>query len=122
MPTAESTGLSPVCGCDHVTYWNSTLAEMRGVNLSDLNECTQPKTCGGALGGCSNGARCNVNVEKQSGCAGGSLATGACWVVPNACPKLDAVRECSDLACISLCQAITNEHPYYVTGIGTCTL
>jgi hypothetical protein len=37
---------------------NDVLAAMKGVSLAGLTPCSQPKTCGGALGGCSNGARC----------------------------------------------------------------
>lgn len=114
----------PMCGCDGVTYWNTTIAASHGMAVSSPGECgpAAKLTCGG-FGGivCPPGASCNYEVPDKQGC-GLADAGGACWAVPKTCgggvgfgPN---TRECNAAVCKDECELIKSEVLWFVDN--TC--
>lgn len=76
----------PVCGCDGITYWNSSVANSLGMAISDAGVCVGARGCG-ARGGitCPSYAICNREYQEQSWCSFADLS-GLCWAMPSNCP------------------------------------
>lgn len=116
-PSDEPRQLAPVCGCDHVTYWNADIAARHGISVAQSGACegAQAATCG-ALKMCPVPASCNFDRGTRDNC---QLAnpTGVCWVIPSQCDGAsnERVRNCnnSGTRCPSFCQAIRDEVQFY---------
>ena len=108
----------PVCGCNHVTYWNDCMREQAGVSAST------PGECGGSAPPCYT----NDDCDNAATCAhpplmscGGPPGPGTCWVTPD-CPTMDKPRYqlCPPPGggnegpppCLSTCEAIQSGHPF----------
>jgi hypothetical protein len=116
--TAE---FEPVCGCDHITYWNTCVIEHEGINVAAAGECTGSNrpTCSRDQGGAScperEHAHCYRPVEV---CGDTSPTQGVCWVLPSECPENEpqTQRYCGGTAgsarCIGLCEVIEAENSF----------
>jgi hypothetical protein len=126
MPITEAIAHAPVCGCDHLTYWNEGIAAVHGVNVSGNGACAlaaavtckQSSTCDGE-------ARCNLDQGTKIGCTVAALdPVGTCWVVPKVCginAAAPRVKACGTNTCATLCQAITNEATtFYSQNVTGC--
>jgi hypothetical protein len=121
---AETSDRTPVCGCDHVTYWNKSLAAHAGVPVSTTGECSGPDSasCGGFANlMCPGEASCNYRISGSPEC-GGSDISGTCWVVPKDCPPVNGFgpqnRACNATSCMEECPLILSGQPWYHDG--TC--
>jgi hypothetical protein len=115
-PEQQSLDLTPVCGCDHVTYWNSTIAAAHGANVAATGECGANAAACTRSTGCAGEAKCNL--EQPLVCSLGD-AKGTCWQLPKSCTGTSgsSVRRCNNQQCTSLCSAIVDERQF-VPGAG----
>lgn len=121
---------APVCGCDHVTYWNDTLRERYGVAASTPGECMMgarhcdhDKDCG------VFDARCQHLLPPDQAC-GSALGPGTCWVTPIDCPPSANAefQMCPPagggaggaMPCITQCQAVQSGHPFIQVARASC--
>lgn len=117
MP-AEKNDLDPVCGCDDVTYWNSTVAANAGVPAKAAGRCADTaKTCGGVgAQQCPKGSTCGYEFDSGGQC--GILdPKGKCWGTPAKCPVSaigPTTRECGGGAkCEGACELIKAEKMFF---------
>jgi hypothetical protein len=115
-PEQQALDLTPVCGCDHVTYWNSTIAAAHGANVAATGECGANATTCTRSSGCAGEGKCNL--EQPLVCSLGDVK-GTCWQLPKACIGTTgaSVRRCNNQQCTSLCSAIVDERQF-VPGTG----
>jgi hypothetical protein len=123
---AEDDSRAPVCGCDHVTYWNASVAGSFGVAVESGVECASGMgpTCGGYGGdACPIGLSCNMG----SASCYQTEPMGRCWGMPSTCgdgaPK--STRAC-DATCATECEQIKAEKIWSYDntcpeGNGMCT-
>jgi hypothetical protein len=121
VPAIELATFNPVCGCDHVTYWNESIALEHRVSLATTGACLQPDALDCTKDGpaCPNGGHCSYDVVTKSQCSGNP--TGSCWILPAVCPVVGApgVKSCQNI-CLDGCQAITLQAPFYTQGVNGC--
>jgi hypothetical protein len=113
----ETQTRTPVCGCDGVTYWNSSVATKNGMSIRKLGACGQiAATCGGVAGTtCPNNAKCNYRLDSVADCAIFDNA-GTCWMTPAMCPQIvvgATSRACNSLSCTDECNLIKLMAPWY---------
>ncbi len=122
-PVCDYSELKPVCGCDHLTYWNDCTAASWGVTVISQGLCgTGAKTCHGN-NDCPGmfGATCAHLLPPGVGC-GTSADQGTCWVTPPDCSMTGDTRQWQGCpppgsgaglgACSSACEAIKVGHPF----------
>jgi hypothetical protein len=120
IPILDDSRLLPVCGCDHITYWNDSLRQVARVSAAqagpcgaDALPCMSGDECG-PFGACrqffSNVADCGM----QDG-------SGQCWAIPNDCASADDAPvyvPCPPPPgspppdCLTMCQALQSDLPY----------
>ena len=111
----------PVCGCDRLTYWNTSLAASNGASVRVAGACPAGVACGGANGiNCPAGSLCNLEVADVVACTMNNPA-GRCWVLPANCPPVlttdpPGTRRCNNATapCQSVCALITAGRVYFV--------
>lgn len=110
-PASASKDKAPVCGCDGITYWNTSLAQVHGAALVGAGTCAAPLTCDGVFP-CVQGARCRREVADAASCGSGD---GTCWQVPMVC-AIDGPmgHACSNGQCATECALIQSGNPFYV--------
>ena len=115
IPEGCPTVVAPVCGCDGITYNNSCLAALAGVNVDHRGACETPQNCGGPGGPiCQAGEFCKHDVGA---CA--SDAPGVCANVPIDCPATqDPVCGCDGVTYDNACFADAAKVP--VLHAGAC--
>lgn len=130
QPLCDS-DLRPVCGCDHLTYWNDCLREQYGISLLAQGACsTGARTCHGnnECQGLS-GATCAHLLPPGVGC--GTVADqGTCWVTPPDCSMTGDTRQWQSCPppgsggslgpCSSTCEAVKVGHPFIQADRTTC--
>ncbi len=120
---------SPVCGCDHVTYWNDTLRQRYGVAssmpgqcMSNARHCDNDKDCG------SPDASCPHLLPPDTSC-GPQPGPGTCWVTPIDCSPGDNAdyQVCPPpggsggaSSCVTKCQAVKSGHPFMQVSTASC--
>ncbi|HEY3254470.1 MAG TPA: hypothetical protein VGJ91_10990 [Polyangiaceae bacterium] len=130
LPVSEDPLLSPVCGCDHKTYWNDTLRQTFGIPASTMGECrsgAQPCSSSDECG--SNGA-CSQKLPNPNACA--MPGSGQCWVTPTDCAA-DSEKPhwlpCTAQgvppnspppACLTTCQALQSGSAYWQAPKNVC--
>jgi hypothetical protein len=112
---------APVCGCNHVTYWNDCLRQQDGVSASTLGECGAGTHPCNMNGDCPPGKTCSHLLPPMTAC-GGPPTPGTCWATPSDCSATGDPRSWAPCAppggsggagpCISTCQAVQSGHPY----------
>jgi hypothetical protein len=105
IPGACPKNLSPVCGCDEVTYGNPCEAESHQVSVLHAGPCTSSnQTCGGlANAQCPAGELCDYELTQH--CGSGDQP-GHCIARPWSCPpSTDTVCGCDGQTYPSLCDA-----------------
>ena len=114
----EGNTRGPVCGCDGLTYWNTSVAAHRGMSVKTTGVCTSSVTCGGiAAIDCPGNAFCNYEADI-SYCSI-SDPGGNCWVMPSTCPTPGIgfgprTRACGAPTCGYECQLIKAQTPFSV--------
>ncbi len=113
-----SQAFAPVCGCDHITYWNADLAAYRGAAVLAQGTCTGSNAVAcSAMTPCPSGDKCNRQVGAMAQCGAG--AQGTCWGVPLACPLSGPKgKACSNASCQTVCTLIQSQNPWWDDG--TC--
>jgi len=121
---------APVCGCDHVTYWNDCLRQQSGVSASTSGECGPgARSCNVSSDCPGSGASCAHLLPPQANC--GPSGPGNCWVTPNVCssgsdprrwmPCLPQMMGGGQMPCLDTCAAIQSGRPYQpLPPGGTC--
>jgi hypothetical protein len=113
-----STDETPVCGCDRLTYWNTSIAATNGAAVRVAGECPAGIACTVNNPTCPMPALCNLEQTTAAGCNLNNPA-GRCWVLPDTCPPLAAgttatTRRCnSNNACQSSCTLIQNGRTFF---------
>jgi hypothetical protein len=113
-----STDEDPVCGCDRLTYWNTSLAAANGASVRVTGACANGIVCSENNPNCVMPALCNLEQANAAGCNLGN-PPGRCWVLPDTCPPAAAgmatTRRCNtNNACQSRCTLITNGRTFFV--------
>lgn len=111
----ETNDFVPVCGCDRVTYWNTTTAQNLGATPDSKGECGIGLLCGGLLAKkCPLNTYCNYSVPTAKQC---NIAdpSGVCWGLPNICPPVSSAtaRPCGASKCGDACSLIQAEQHFY---------
>ena len=112
---------APVCGCNHVTYWNDCLRMQAGTAASTVGECGAGTHPCYMNGDCPPGASCSHLLPPMTVC-GGPLTPGTCWVTPSDCSATGDLRLWSPCPppgsaggsgpCVSTCKAVQSGHPH----------
>ena len=116
--TENPNNRDPQCGCNGVTYWNTSVAHKAGVPVRKNGICNNDVArCGGiAPVQCPAGSTCNIQVAKKSEC-GQSDGAGACWGMPEKCPTVvigGRAHACGPVgACGDECTAIRKGTVWY---------
>ncbi len=81
-----SQAAAPVCGCDHVTYWNAEYAAFHGISIAAQGACAAAGSiaCSNTMP-CPGTMKCNRLVADQAQCA--PSADGTCWSMPVSAPS-----------------------------------
>jgi hypothetical protein len=119
---------APVCGCDHVTYWNDCVRRQNGMPASTFGEC------GAGARSCTTASDCGVStatcshVQPPSFPCGPEPA-GTCWVTPLDCAGLPPTSTRWTLCplppfgttptCVDACTAIRSGQQYVPVSPGT---
>lgn len=112
--------VSPVCGCDGVTYSNECRAQQAGASVWYAGECGT--ACGGiAEIGCPIPEEfCDFNSPGTSSACGGDDSMGTCRMRPSGCVAEGAgVCGCNGTNYASACDA--NQAGVSVANYGPCT-
>lgn len=115
VPLGETNDLSPVCGCNGITYWNPSTAARAGVATKGTGACTTgAKSCGGIAGlPCPAPTFCNYEASDVVACNVSDFA-GVCWGMPPFCPLPGlGSRVCGTGKCTRPCEAIRAQERYY---------
>jgi len=119
-PVSDDPMRKPVCGCDHVTYWNDTLRQQYGISASTAGECRSGAKRCLSSDDCPNGS-CSQMLPDPSRC--GTPGTGQCWIIPNECASSDEPGglpcpppgppgSLPPPPCLTTCQALKARRPY----------
>jgi hypothetical protein len=123
-PSLPTFDISPVCGCDGVTYWNDVARRQFGMVMRQAAQCsTDARPCNSGLdcgGRVAPFASCARLVSRAESC--GAPTQGACWLLPPDCPPFGADpvlwQDCRSTdpnappLCVDTCRAIRSEHPH----------
>lgn len=99
------TGDNPVCGCDGLTYWSSTVAALRGMPARHNVACPSgADTPCDASQLCPGGAGVFCRKSRKN-CV--DALGGACWVLPGDCAGTTSqVETCPAKNCVNECALI----------------
>lgn len=118
---AETSDRTPVCGCDNVTYWNTSVAASNGQSVSKASACMPGKTCGGFANlKCPGKADCAYQFADSNMCNAADIG-GTCWVTPAVCPPVvvgSKAHACTSAKCGDECSLIKSSTSYYTDS--TC--
>jgi hypothetical protein len=113
-PLICDANVMPVCGCDHITYWNTCLREDYGISADRPGECGANATACLIDTDCGTpGVTCAHLLPSMASCS--VSGTGSCWATPNDCATGLDIRHwlaCplpapgSAPPCVSTCDAI----------------
>jgi len=120
----------PVCGCNHVTYWNDCQRRQSGVAASTAGQCgVGTVTCNTSLDCGLPGAFCAHVWPSAQPC--GAVGPGTCWMLPVDCtntPPAPKWIPCSATGpgptspfgnCVDTCTAIQSGQQYTLAPPGT---
>jgi hypothetical protein len=114
-----STEETPVCGCDRLTYWNTSIAAVNGTAVRVAGACPAGIACSDNNPNCPMPATCNLEQATAAGCDLNN-PPGRCEVLPDNCPPLAAgitppIRRCnSNNACQTRCNLIMAGRTFFV--------
>jgi Kazal-type serine protease inhibitor-like protein len=104
VPATCPTTVSPVCGCDGLSYSNACFADAAGVTVSASGACVLGAACGGSTGGtCSSGQFCEPLQGDCSIILGGNCTTPPLSTSCSA--SFDPVCGCDDVTYDNACLA-----------------
>ena len=112
---------TPACGCDGVSFYNTTIAQSHGMAIRYFGEC-QPAddlACDNMANPCGALQKCNAKIAAITDCpaAPNQLVNGVCWGVPIACDPLGLqARGCMGAMlgpCADTCSLISSQNPWY---------
>lgn len=104
----------PVCGCNHITYWNDCQRRQNGVEASTPGQCgVGTVSCNTSLDCGTMGAFCAHVFPLPCGQQG----PGTCWILPLDCsatPPSPRWVSCASPfgGCVDTCTAIRSGQPY----------
>jgi hypothetical protein len=121
---------APVCGCDHVTYWNDCLRDQYGVPASTVGKCGGGARACDTSADCGPGANCSHFLPPNVSC-GQPPGAGNCWVTPMDCPTNDDSKKWTSCPaagsgqggqgpCLTTCQAVQSGLPSVPPQHGAC--
>src|SRR5262249_44748400 len=126
MPTCTGTGTCikfqadpksyvPVCGCDHLNYWNGSVAsdQKAAIRAADRCQVGLPCTPGSDCTTGSVQGHCDLSVPTQSECLA-TPPTGTCWVLPSDCQNTPGTGFGCDAShpCKTQCDFILNNEAW----------
>lgn len=118
-PLECASGLSPVCGCDGLTYFHDCLRKQSGVSASHAGACEGDAVrCGGRMDArCPRATSCAKLLRDRAACQADLV--GTCWVLP----ECDGSREDGERfapcagdrveECVDTCAAIHSNKPHF---------
>jgi len=114
---AQTKEHAPVCGCNGITFFNPSLAEVAGMAVSHGGACTSQEgvACNKLNTPCPQGLVCNSEVADQVACVPVTQASGLCWGVPIGCDPNGVVRGrgCINTTCSDVCSLIQGQNPWH---------
>jgi hypothetical protein len=126
-PTICDANAIPVCGCDHITYWNSCIRQGYGVSADKPGECGANATACMTDADCGTpGVNCAHLLPAMANCS--LKGPGTCWATPNDCAAGVDIRhwlacpappQGSPVSCVSTCDAIQSGKTHIETPRGT---
>jgi hypothetical protein len=128
----------PVCGCNHVTYWNDCLRRQHGVAASTDGECGADAKACASNAECDRGTCAHLLLPPAT-CAD-PAGPGTCWVTPPDCSATTDLRGWQPCVppqvgsggagqiasggsgpCASTCEALRDGRPYVaLDGSAAC--
>ena len=121
-PVSDDPVRAPVCGCDHITYFNDTLRQQYGISASTNGECRSgARTCINS-DDCGPDGSCSHRLPNFNACS--MPGTGQCWITPNdcastsdkprflPCPPPGGMPGGPPPMCLTTCQALQSGYPY----------
>jgi hypothetical protein len=107
---------SPVCGCNGITYWNTSVAAHAGEPIKADGACTIGNAQKCPNGICPGISKCGKSVLNQTAC-GGAVLLASCWTLPPTCADSAEPKAfgCEN-GCLSKCELITLQDQYYNEG------
>jgi hypothetical protein len=115
FPAVCSDDLSPVCGCDGITYFNDCFRRGGGAASARNDECGHDAISCDDQRGCPEGAYCARLLGFDHGPGCGPDSHGTCWVLPTTCPppsNSDRWTPCGGSDCVDTCNAIRSGKPH----------
>lgn len=112
----QTKNYAPSCGCNGVTYFNGSLAEVAGMAVSHSGVCTPQEGIACTKQNlCPSGLACNAEVANQAACVPVLQAAGFCWDVPVGCDPNGTVRGrgCLNGICADRCSLIQGQNPWH---------
>ncbi len=119
--TGQEQGLTPVCGCDGISYFNQSIAASFGMAVAHDERCTDSEgvTCHKDNSPCPAGYFCSRRVAGVANCLLSPNQDGQCWAVPKTCdPEGPKDNACANSLCYPICELMKGENGWY--HLGTC--
>ena len=115
IPSMQVYDPKPVCGCDGVTYWNTSVAHSFGVPVKTEAACgpqDHPTPCMDKSD-CPKGRACSHQVSNAAACTVNLSASGTCVGLPLECGKTQPMAlSCESAQCDRLCDLINLSKRY----------
>ncbi|MBW2453209.1 MAG: hypothetical protein JRI68_01810 [Deltaproteobacteria bacterium] len=119
--TGQQQDLTPVCGCDGITYFNTSIAASFGMAVAHGEACTNSEwvLCHKDNSPCPAGYFCSRRVASVAGCILSPNQDGQCWAVQATCdPNGPKDNACGNSLCYPICELIKTENGWF--HLGTC--
>jgi hypothetical protein len=124
-PPLEAGNEGWTCGCNGVTYWNTTFAHAQGVTAPTLGQCGGPSSGGGVQAAKPLACTSNANCPAGSVCLSAATCVKAqakCWAWPDDFVCMPGGQFGFTLCdgtpgCFTECGAITTQKSYQTSTV-----
>jgi hypothetical protein len=121
----DNATLLPVCGCDHLTYWNDCVRQQHGISAGTFGQCGPGAIACDVASDCGKPEASCAHVIPTTLPCSSTPSPGTCWVLPPDCtgtPPSPQWHLCSSpglpLTCADTCTAIRSGLSYVTVSAG----